>query len=349
MSDWGAVNERVPGVAAEVVKKSDIAVLFVGLPDSFESEGYDRRHLNMPNCQNELIEKVCEVQPNTVVVLHNGSPVAMPWLDKVNPSGKLAETFPLRIEDTPAYLNFPGNGSTVEYEEGIFVGYRWYDSRKMKVLFPFGYGLSYTTFAYHNLRIDKDFFTDADTIRVSVDVTNTGTVEGKEIVQLYVRDKTEKAIRPDKELKGFEKVALQPGETKTVVIELNRRSFAWYNVAISDWDCAPGTYEILIGKSSQEIVLKQEATMTKSSSYHFTVNRNTCCGDIMKNKEAADIILPYVKAFTGEVTSDDSAAKEAISDEMTNSMLNDMPLRALCSFTELTNEELDKLIERLNN
>ena len=169
-----------------------------GLPDSFESEGYDRRHLNMPNCQNELIEKVCEVQPNTVVVLHNGSPVAMPWLDKVNPSGKLAETFPLRIEDTPAYLNFPGNGSTVEYEEGIFVGYRWYDSRKMKVLFPFGYGLSYTTFAYHNLRIDKDFFTDADTIRVSVDVTNTGTVEGKEIVQLYVRDKTEKAIRPGK-------------------------------------------------------------------------------------------------------------------------------------------------------
>lgn len=235
-------DEKLLEEAVLAAREADIAVLFVGLPDSFESEGYDRQHLNMPNCQNELIEKVCEVQKNVIVVLHNGSPVLMPWLDKVsgvieaylggqavgqavadvlfgktNPSGRLAETFPLRIEDTPAYYNYQGNGEDVDYEEGIFVGYRWYDKRKLDVLFPFGYGLSYTTFSYSNLVVDKEIINEGEIVKVSVDVTNTGNTAGKEVVQLYVSDKTGSAVRPDKELKGFEKAELKPGETKTEI------------------------------------------------------------------------------------------------------------------------------------
>ena len=177
--------------------------------------------MSMPDCQNELIEKVAAVQPNTVVVLHNGSPVVMPWIDKVkgiveaylggqavggavcdilygrvNPSAKLPETFPLRLEDNPSYLSYIGEGDMVEYREGIFVGYRYYDKKKMDVLFPFGHGLSYTTFEYSNLKVDKEEMKDTDTMRVSVDVTNTGSVAGKEVVQLYVADRESTVIRP---------------------------------------------------------------------------------------------------------------------------------------------------------
>jgi len=366
-------EEALLSEAVMTAKNAEIAVLFVGLPDAFESEGYDRKHLNMPKCQNELIEKVCEVQPNTVVVLHNGSPVTMPWLDKVkavvevylggqavgqatvdilfgkaNPCGKLAETFPLRIEDTPAYLTFPGNGVDADYQEGIFVGYRWYDSRNMDVLFPFGYGLSYTNYAYSNLKLSKSSLKDTDTITVSVDVTNTGAIAGKEIVQLYISDKTGAAVRPVRELKAFEKVSLQPGETKAVTFELEKRAFAWYNTQINDWYCAPGAYEILIGKSSREILLRQEVTLTESS-YKSVITPNTCCGDILKNSKMAEVLLPYVEAFTGAVSSDDASSKEAISEEMTNSMLNDMPIRALRSFDpSMTNEKVQEIVEKLN-
>lgn len=359
--------------AVTTAQNAEIAVLFVGLPDAFESEGYDRKHLNMPNCQNELIEKVCEVQPNTVVVLHNGSPVTMPWIDKVkavievylggqavgeatvdilfgkaNPCGKLAETFPLRMEDTPSYLTFPGNGVDADYQEGIFVGYRWYDARKMEVLFPFGYGLSYTNFAYSNLKLSQESMKDTDTVTVSVDITNTGTVSGKEIIQLYVSDRTGAAVRPVKELKAFEKVLLDPGETKRVFFTLGKRAFAWYNSRIKDWYCAPGTYEILIGKSSREIVLHQEILLTESS-HKTEITSNSCCGDILKNPKMAEILLPYVEGFTGVVGSDDGSSREAISEEMANSMLNDMPIRALRSFDgSMTNEKVAEIVEKLN-
>ena len=366
-------DEVLLAEAVQTAQNAEIAVLFVGLPDVFESEGYDRSHLNMPDCQNELIEKVCEVQPNTVIVLHNGSPVAMPWIanvkgiveaylggqavgeavadvlfGKTNPSGKLAETFPLRLEDTPSYLNFPGNSKTVEYEEGVFVGYRWYDSRKMDVLFPFGFGLSYTTFEYSNLVVDKSEFTDSDLISVSVDITNTGKITGKEIVQLYVCDKTGAAVRPEKELKGFEKTELKPGETKTVTMELNKRSFAWYDVEIGDWYCAPGKYEILIGKSSREIVLRQEVVMKSSINQRIVVDRNTCFGEIRKYPEMLAVLKPYADIFEASQSSEDSAAGEAITGEMINSMLENVPLRALRSFLNISNEKLDAMIDMLN-
>ena len=242
-------DEALAAKAVEAAANADVAVIFAGLPDSFESEGYDRKHLGMPNCQNALIEAVAEAQPNTIVVLHNGAPVEMPWLGKVkavleaylggqavggavvnvlygnaNPSGRLAETFPLRIQDTPCYLNYGGEHDKSVYSEGVFVGYRYYTSKEMEVLFPFGYGLSYTTFSYGNLTVDKKEFKESEKLLVSVDVTNTGACTGKEVVQLYVAPKGGTIIRPVRELKAFEKTELAPGETKTVTFELDSRA-----------------------------------------------------------------------------------------------------------------------------
>ena len=251
--------------ACEAAAGADVVVIFAGLPDSFESEGYDRKHLGMPNCQNALIEAVAEAQPNTIVVLHNGAPVEMPWLGKVkavleaylggqavggavvnvlygnaNPSGRLAETFPLRIQDTPCYLNYGGEHDKSVYSEGVFVGYRYYTSKEMEVLFPFGYGLSYTTFSYGNLTVDKKEFKESEKLLVSVDVTNTGACTGKEVVQLYVAPKGGTIIRPVRELKAFEKTELAPGETKTVTFELDSRAYAYWNTEIHDWHVETG-------------------------------------------------------------------------------------------------------------
>lgn len=265
------VDEALAAKAVEAAANADVAVIFAGLPDSFESEGYDRKHLGMPNCQNALIEAVAEAQPNTIVVLHNGAPIEMPWLGKVkavleaylggqavggavvnvlygnaNPSGRLAETFPLRIQDTPCYLNYGGEHDKSVYSEGVFVGYRYYTSKEMEVLFPFGYGLSYTTFSYGNLTVDKKEFKESEKLLVSVDVTNTGACTGKEVVQLYVAPKGGTIIRPVRELKAFEKTELAPGETKTVTFELDSRAYAYWNTEIHDWHVETGAYEIQI-------------------------------------------------------------------------------------------------------
>lgn len=255
--------------AVEAAKTSRTAVVFAGLPESYEAEGRDRKHMRLPENQNTLIEAVSRAQPNTVVVLHNGSPVEMPWAGGVkaileaylggqesggavadllygdaNPSGKLAETFPLRLCDNPSYLNFPGDGDECDYREGIFTGYRYYDAKKMNVLFPFGHGLSYTEFEYRDLKLGAEEIADTDPLKVSVTVRNTGKVFGKEVVQLYVSEKAPKVTRPLRELKGFEKIALNPGEEKTVEFELNRRSFAYYDVGRHVWRVNSGMFEI---------------------------------------------------------------------------------------------------------
>jgi beta-glucosidase len=238
--------------AVATAQSADAAVLYIALPSYKESEGYDRKDLDLTEQQIALIKAVARVQPRTVVVLNNGAPVAMSeWINdvaavleafmmgqaggaaiadvlygKVNPSGKLAETFPLRLADTPAYLNWPGDAGEVYYGERQFIGYRYYDARQQPVLFPFGFGLSYTTFEYSNARVSAKSFKDVDGVTVMVDVTNTGKTAGKEIVQVYVHDQESGLIRPEKELKGFDKVELQPGETKTVSIQLDFRAFA---------------------------------------------------------------------------------------------------------------------------
>lgn len=312
-------DEKLLAEAVEAAKKAKVAVIFAGLPDAFESEGFDRKHMSMPDCQNELIEKVAEVQPNTIVVLHNGSPVEMPWVNKVkgiveaylsgqavggavcdilfgkvNPSAKLPETFPLKLEDNPSYLSYFGEGDMVEYREGIFVGYRYYDKKKMDVLFPFGHGLSYTTFEYSNLNVDKEKIKDTDTMTVSVDITNTGKMAGKEVVQLYVADKKSKVIRPVKELRDFAKVELAPGETKTVSFILDKRAFAYYSVEIHDWHVETGEFDILIGKSSRDIVLSKTVTVESTVKIPFIYTTDTTVGDVMEDPRAWEIAKNFM-------------------------------------------------------
>lgn len=265
--------------AVTVAESADVALLFIALPGFKESEGYDRTDIDLTDQQVALIKAVSAVQPKTVVILNNGSAVAMSaWIDnvgavleawmmgqagggaiadvltgKVVPSGKLSETFPLKTEDAPSHLNFPGGGGEVRYGEGIFIGYRYYDTKGMPVLFPFGHGLSYTTFAYSNPKLSAATFKDVDGLSVSVDVTNTGSVTGKETVQVYVHDRKSALIRPEKELKGFTKVELQPGETKTVTVELGFRAFAYYHPSYKQWITENGEIDILIGASSADI------------------------------------------------------------------------------------------------
>ncbi len=360
--------------AVEAAKKAAVAVIFAGLPDSYESESFDRSHMRIPECQNKLIEQVSAVQPNTVVVLHNGSPVEMPWVDNVkgileaylggqaiggaivdilfgnvNPSGKLPETFPRKLEDNPSYLNFPGEGDKVSYKEGIFVGYRYYDKKKMEVLFPFGHGLSYTTFEYSNLKLSEESIQDTDTVTVTVDITNTGKMAGKEIVQLYVSDKISKVIRPVKELKEFAKVELQPKETKTIAFVLGRRAFAYYNTQIHDWHVESGEFDIIIGKSSAEPVLSKTLQVNSTVPLPITFTRNTIVGDLMEYDYAKEMIAPYVKLFVEMQKEDNEVASAAITQEMKDAMIQYMPLRGILSFAKgVTMKELDEMIERLN-
>lgn len=266
--------------AADTAKSCDTAVIFCGLTEEYESEGFDREHMRIPQSHISLITAVANANPNTVVVLSGGSPVEMPWLGCVKavlngylggeagasaavellygektPSGKLAETYPLHLEDNPSYFNFPGSRKSVEYRESIYVGYRYYDKVNSDVLFPFGFGLSYTDFKYSSLRISKKKIKDTDTVTVSFKVKNEGSVAGAEIAQLYVKDNESTVFRPEKELRGFKKVFLAPGEETTVKITLDKRAFAYYNVNIHDWHVESGDFTLLIGASSRDIRL----------------------------------------------------------------------------------------------
>ncbi len=365
--------------AVRLAQSAKVAVVFAGLPDAYESEGYDRAHMRLPDCQNRLIQAVARANPNTVVVLHNGSPVEMPWVDGVkgilevylggqavgmatvrvlfgsaNPCGKLPETFPVKLEDNPSYLFYGGEKDIAEYREGVFVGYRYYDKKKMEVLFPFGFGLSYTTFAYDNLRVDKEEMDDTDCMRVSVDVTNTGKVVGKEIVELYVADKASTPIRPEKELKGFEKVALMPGETKTVSFTLNKRAFAYWNAELHEWHVESGEFELLIGKSSRDIVLQKTVTVHSTLRLPVRYDRNSIFMDIMADPRAKAALKPFMDGIANALApQDDNAsdtAKEAISSEMMEAMLQYMPLRAVLSFGNggVTEEQINLLLDALN-
>lgn len=272
--------------AVKLAKKADVVVLVASLTGEWESEGFDRADMNLPGAQNELIERVTKANKNTIVVLNVGSPVEMPWIEKVpaviqlwynsqeqgnaladilfgdeNPSGKLPITFPVRLQDNPAYINYPGENGKVQYGEGIFVGYRYYDRKEVVPLFPFGHGLSYTTFKYSNLHLIKRSITPDQTLTVKVDVTNTGKVLGKEIVQLYVRDIQSTFARPEKELKAFDKVELKPKQTKTVKFTLNREAFWYFDTIKNAWSTEAGDFEILIGASSRDIRLNGNVTL----------------------------------------------------------------------------------------
>jgi len=267
--------------ACVAARSADVAVIMAGLTDDYESEGFDRTHMRMPPSHNQLIEEVAKANPNVVVVLCNGAPVEMPWIDRVkavlelylsgqgggtalwrllygevNPSGKLAESFPKKLEDCPATPWFPMGPKAVEYRESIYVGYRFYDKAGVEPLFPFGHGLSYTSFEYSDLVLDREQINENDTLNISFKVRNKGTRAGKEIVQVYVRDVESAIFRPDKELKEFAKVSLEPGEEKVVSFQLYKRAFAFYDTISKEWKVESGEFEILAGASSRYIRLK---------------------------------------------------------------------------------------------
>ncbi|MBQ9324254.1 MAG: glycoside hydrolase family 3 C-terminal domain-containing protein [Clostridia bacterium] len=368
-------NEALVQEARKAARDADKVVVVAGLPDSFESEGYDRTHMRMPVNQNHLIEKLAEVNPNIVVLLYNGSPVEMPWIDlakgliegylggqnvgtanrmvlygEVNPSGRLPETLPVHLEDTPCFLSYGGEGNTAVYTEGIFVGYRYYDTKNVPVLFPFGYGLSYTTFEYTNLKLSAKKIKDTDSLEVSVDVKNTGKMDGKEVVQLYVRDLQSSVFRPLHELKGFEKVFLKSGETRTVTFTLDKRSFAYWNTQIHDWYVESGDFEIEIARSSRDVALSENVYVegTTEVPVHFT--EDSIIMDIMACPKAAKVfnasMSQATNLFGGEEQSE--AASEAVSDEMGMAMMRYMPLRSLISFGTVDHEMLGKLLEAMN-
>ncbi|WP_340031843.1 glycoside hydrolase family 3 C-terminal domain-containing protein [Paenibacillus sp. FSL K6-1122] len=368
------VDETLMHEAVQAAQSADTAVVFVGLPDRYESEGYDRAHLRLPDNHIRLIEEIAKVQSRVVVVLSNGSPVEMPWLPQVqavleaylggqavggaiadllygevNPSGKLAETFPVKLSHNPSYLNFPGEGDRVDYREGIFVGYRYYDKKELEPLFPFGYGLSYTTFEYADLKVDRTELTDQDEGNVQVRVTNTGDRAGKEIVQLYVSDVESTVIRPVRELKGFAKVALEPGESKVVSFTLNKRSFAYYNVDMKDWHVETGEFEIQVGSSSRDIHVHTRVNVESTATFLPTYTRNSTLGDIQRDpahKQLLDQALQQFQEASG--FGGDDAGDHA---DMMDAMMKYMPLRALVAFSggAMTEEAMNELLEQLNN
>ena len=365
--------------AVKAAKAAKTAVVFAGLPDAYESEGYDRSHMAMPACQNKLIEAVAAANPNTVVVLHNGSPVEMPWIGKVkgvleaylggqavgiatvdvlygdvNPSGRLPESFPVKLSDNPSYLFYGGEGNEADYREGVFVGYRYYDKKDMDVLFPFGYGLSYTTFEYSNLRLSATEITDQETLTATVTVKNTGSCAGKTVVQLYVGDKASTVLRPVRELKGFEKVELQPGESKDVAFVLDKRAFAYWNTQIGDWHVETGVFSIEIGQSSRDIEVCAEVTVKSTVELPRHYSMDSIIMDIMTDAKAAAVLRPLMDAIKSTLHPQETsgeAAREAVSDDMTMAMLQYMPLRGALSFGggNIDVSNVQKLLDELNN
>lgn len=362
------INEELMREAREAALQSEVAVLFLGLPDRYESEGYDRSHLSLPASHIALIEAVAEVQENMIVVLSNGSPVEMPWLGKtkavlegylggqafggavadllfgaVSPSGKLAETFPVKLSDNPSFLNFPGEGDKVEYKEGLFVGYRYYDKKELEPLFPFGFGLSYTEFEYSDLVLDKTGISDTETVQVSVTIKNTGSRAGQEIVQLYVGDVESSFIRPLQELKGFQKVELQPGEAREVSFTLNKRAFAYYNVGLGDWHVESGTFRIGVGASSRDIRLNATLEVASTTEIAVSFHRNTTVGDLLDNPLTAETAKKFSSIFGLESAMEDNP-------DMFLAMMKYMPLRAMIGFGQgkYTEADLAQDLSELN-
>ncbi|MBW5408988.1 glycosyl hydrolase, partial [Brachyspira hampsonii] len=284
--------------AVNISKDKDIVIIFAGLINSYESEGFDRKHLNLPENHNHLIEEISKVNKNIVVVLSIGAPVLMPWIDKVkgvlnlylageaavsaafniifgivNPSGKLAESFPLSLEDNPSYKYFPGGNKAVEYRESIFVGYRYYDKAQKDVLFPFGFGLSYTTFEFSNLIVsDANTIAGLDNIHVVFDIKNTGDVFGCEVAQIYISAPENNVFKAQKELKAFIKVFLEPGETKTIILKLNKRSFSFYNADTKQYEIESGIYTIYVGNSSRNLLLSKSMEINSINYYQKRID-----------------------------------------------------------------------------
>lgn len=375
----GSSSDELFAEARRQAKSADLAIVFVGLPDSYESEGYDRANIDLPEWHNRLVAAVAAEQPNLVVVLINGSAVAMPWAaqadaivegwlggqaggggladvitGRVNPSGKLSETFPVRLEDTPCYLDFPGKGGEARYGEGIFIGYRYYDKKKIAPQFPFGHGLSYTTFSFEKMTLSAASIKDSDPLAVEITVRNTGKIAGKEVVQLYVREPNAPVIRPEKELRHFAKVSLQPGESKVVRFELSYRDFAWYDPSVHAWQVNSGQFVIMAGGSSARLPLQENVQVEATHKLYPPLTRNSMLKEFAANPHGRFVY----DEITATLTATDPNAPRMTPEEaelrrkssaMMLTFMQDMPVYKVVYMSRgrLTDERLTELLSRI--
>lgn len=379
----GSTDDALVADAVRQAAEAEVAIVFAGLPDSYESEGYDRTGIDLPAGHNRLIAAVAAAQPRVAVVLMNGAAVAMPWADRVpaiveawlggqagggavadvlggrvNPSGKLAETFPRRLEDTPAYPEFPGTDGLARYGEGLFVGYRYYDTKKIAPLFPFGHGLSYTTFAYTDLRADATTVEDSTGVRVQVRVRNTGPRAGQEVVQLYVHERAPRVVRPEQELRHFAKVALAPGEEQTVTFALTRRDFAYWDVRIHDWAVQSGTFDLRVGGSSRDLPLALAVDVRAAHPVYPPLTRDSLVKDFVEQPRAKavydEIMARALGSFglAGELTgtADEIAAKRK-GRAMFEVFIREMPVRKIVGLSRgaISEAALTELLARAND
>lgn len=392
--------------AVDAARGKDAVLVCIGLPDAYESEGFDREHMKLPESHITLLKEAAAVNPNIIVLLYCGSAVEMPWIQDtkgvvmlylggeagalatvdilfgdVNPSARLAESFPYRLEDNPSYLYFPGGDKTVEYRESIFVGYRYYDKAKIEVLFPFGYGLSYTSFSYTDMKLEQM----EECVEISLKVKNTGKRAGAEIVQVYVSEKEAKVLKPLRELKGFQKVFLNPNEEKEVKICLEKRAFSYYSVACADWKVEEGEYLVEVGASSRDIRLSnrirlegdkignsQECLMSyqvlssplEVSEEDFaklygkqlppayrqpedTYHCNSTLGEIAQTQTGAGFIAKMQEQMAdlaGDMDDEDGMGL------MFQRMMSEMPIRSLAMFSQgaMGPEEINAIIIQMN-
>jgi beta-glucosidase len=356
-------DEELSREAVELARGADHVLVFLGLPAEDESEGFDRTHMDLPANQVALLNALAEVNDRLIVVLANGSSVRLSsWEDKVaailecwlsgqaaggatadlllgvaNPSGKLAETIPVRLEDNPSYLNFPGDSQIVRYGEGIFIGYRAYDKCNQAVSYPFGFGLSYTTFAISDLDVAVNGSVDGGDLHVTVmaSVTNTGEVAGAEVVQVYVRDMESSIARPVRELKAFTKVALEPGESRQVTLELDERSFAFWSVLHNRWAVEAGDFEIAVGSSSRDLA----ATTT------ISLDASRLALPLSKDST----LLEWLEDEKGRALLESSSDAPILKDPELIRVIGTMPMSTLAAFHGMgvDHKTLDNLITQL--
>ncbi|MFC5468152.1 glycoside hydrolase family 3 C-terminal domain-containing protein [Cohnella suwonensis] len=369
-SSHGDADPSLLSEATAIAREADAVLVFAGAYLPEESDDYNRTDMNIEPGHERLIEAVCAANPNAVLILANGESVAMPWADRakavvetwfggegmgealakilfgaVNPSGKLSVTIPEKLSDTPAFLSFPGNQTELHYSEGIYVGYRYYDKKQIAPRYPFGYGLSYTQFEYGNLVLSHTELNLPGVLKVSVDVTNAGPVYGKEIVQLYLAQPQSKLPRPPQELKGFAKVALLPGETRTVTLELKERDFALYNPEFGKWVAETSAYAIRIGASSRDIRLTADVRVVNPASYVSKVRTDSGFTELFESEAAKQTFYQFL-VENGLITPD--MVDDKLDEALKKAFWGIQSYMDMNSAGVITYEKMEEVVQRIN-